>query len=46
MIKGSEKKLVTPIINPGMGLEVKKNVFIPVPYVPGLTEEFRRLLKY
>ena len=42
MIKETEKKPATAIINPGTGLEVKKNVFISVPYVPGLSEEFRR----
>ena len=43
MIKESEKKLATPIVNPDNGVEVKKNIFIPVPCVPGLSEEFERI---
>ena len=43
MIKESEMKPATPIINPGTGLEVKKNVFLYVVYVPGLSEEFERI---
>ena len=31
MLKETEKKPATPIINQDIGLEVKKNVFIPVP---------------
>ena len=33
MIQEPEKKLHTPIINPDTGLELKKNIFIPVLYV-------------
>ena len=44
MIKESEKKPVSPIVNPDTGLEVKKNIFISVSYVPRLSEEFRRIL--
>ena len=40
MIKETEKKPTTPILNPDTSLEVKKNVFISV--LPGLSEEFRR----
>ena len=43
MVKESEKKLVTPITNPENGLEVKEKVFISVPYIPGLSEEFRTI---
>ena len=43
MINESENKPATPIISQDTGLEVKKNVFISVPYVPGLREEFRRI---
>ena len=43
MIKESEKKLATPIINQDIGLEIKKNIFISVPFVPGLSEECRRI---
>ena len=46
MIKESEKKPATPIINPDIPLEVKKNVFISVPYVPGLSEQFRRIFPH
>ena len=44
MIKESEKKTATPTINPDTYLEVKKNVFRSVPYVPDLSEEFRRII--
>ena len=37
----SRKKPLTPIINPETGLEEKKNILISVPYVAGLSEEFR-----
>ena len=40
MIKEHKKKAATPIINPDTDLEVKKKVFMSVPYVPGLSEEF------
>ena len=55
MIKEPEKKPATAIRNPDTGLEVKKNIiskcmdlvytdiFISVPYVPGLSKEFRRI---
>ena len=35
----------TSILNPDTALEVKKNVFISVPYVPGLSEKFRRIFQ-
>ena len=41
--KESEKKPVAPPVNPDTGIEVKKNIFISVAYVPGLSEEFRRI---
>ena len=41
MVKEPEKNPVTAIINPDTGLEVKKNVFICVPYLSGLSEKFR-----
>ena len=41
MIREPEKKLPTPIISPNTGLDVKKNVFIPITYVPNLSEEVR-----
>ena len=40
------KKNPAHIINPDTGLEVKKNVFISVPYVPDLGEELRRISQY
>ena len=43
MIKESEKKPATAIINLDTGLEVKKKVFISVPHVSRLSEEFRRI---
>ena len=43
MITELEKKPATPVINPDTGLHVKKDIFISVPYVPGLCEEFRRI---
>ena len=46
MIEETEKKAATVIINLDTGLEhkkKKKNVFISVSYVPGLSEEFRRI---
>ena len=46
MIKDSEKKPETPIINTDTGLEVKNNVFISVPYVPGLSEEFKIIFQH
>ena len=46
MIKESENKLATPIINPDIGLEVKINVFISILYVPSLSEEFRRIFQH
>ena len=39
----AEKKPPSPFINPEISLEVKKNILISVPYVPGLSEEFRRM---
>ena len=42
IIKSWEKKPVSPIVNPNSDLEVNKNFFISVPYVPGFNEEFRR----
>ena len=38
IIKESEKKPESPITNSDTGLEVKKNVYISVPYVPGLVK--------
>ena len=46
MIKESENKPTTPIINPDTGLKGKQNVIISVPYVPGLSEEFRRMFQH
>ena len=46
MIKESEKKPATPITNPDTSLEVKKSAFISVPYVPGLSEDFRRVIQH
>ena len=46
MIRESEKKPATPILNTDTGLEVKKNIFISIPYVPGLNEEFWRIFQY
>ena len=34
-IKETEKNPATPIINPDGSLEVKKDVFISIPYLPG-----------
>ena len=42
MIKETEEKPATPIINPDTGLKVKKNVFISVPYASSLSEAFRK----
>ena len=42
MIKELVKKPTTHIINMDAGLEVNKNVFISVPYVPDLSAEFRK----
>ena len=39
MIKVTEKKPATHSTNPDIGLEVKNNVFISVPYIPGLGED-------
>ena len=39
------KETTDSIINPDTALEVEKNVFIPVPYVPGLSEEFRSIFQ-
>ena len=41
-----EKKVSTPIINPEIGLNIKTIVFISVPYVPCISEEFRRIFHY
>ena len=46
MIKESEEKQATPIINPDAGLDIKKNVFISVPFVPCLSEEFRSIFQH
>ena len=46
VIKESEKKPVNIIINPDTGLEDKKNVFISVPHVLGLSKEFRRIFQH
>ena len=35
-IMETEKKPATPIINPDISLKVRKNIFISIPYVPGL----------
>ena len=43
IIKYPGKKQTTPPQNHDTGLEVNKNIFISVPYVPGLCEEFRRI---
>ena len=45
MIKETEKKPATLIINPDTGLDIKKNIFISIPYVPGLSEEFGRIFQ-
>ena len=42
IIKIPEQKQTTP--DPDTGLEVNKNIFISVSYVPGLGEEFWRIL--
>ena len=42
-IKDLEKKSTTLTVNPDICLKVNKNIFIPVPYVPGLSENFRRI---
>ena len=36
----TRKGTSNPIINPETGLEIKKNILISVPYVPGIGEEF------
>ena len=46
MIKESEKKPATPLINPDTGFEVNKNVFISSPYVADHSDEFRRIFQY
>ena len=46
MLKEPEKEPSTPIINQDTSLEVEKNVFTSIPYVPGLTEEFRRIFQH
>ena len=46
MIKEPEKKPSTPIINLESGLEIKKSWLISVPYVPGLSEKFRRIFHF
>ena len=46
MTKESEKKPATPITNLDTGLEVKKNIFISVPYVPGLSKDFKRIFQH
>ena len=46
MIKEPEKKTSTPIKNPETGLEIKKSVFISVPYFPAFSEEFRKIFNY
>ena len=46
MIKETEKKAATPIINPDTGLEVKKNVSISFLYIPNLTENLVKSLTY
>ena len=43
MIKESEKKPSTLTTNVDTFLDIKKNIFISVPYVPGLSDEFRRI---
>ena len=46
MIKESENKLATATVNPDTDLEIMKNGFISVPYVPSLSEEFRRIFQH
>ena len=46
LIKEPEKKPSTPIINPETGLKISNRVLIYVPYVPCLSEEFRRIFHY
>ena len=43
IIKETEMKHSTTIINPVTGLEIKKRMFIPVPYIPSFGEEFKRI---
>ena len=43
ILKDLEKKPTTPIVNPDTGLEINKNIFMSVPYIPGLSVEFRRI---
>ena len=46
MIMELKKKPSTPIINPETGLEIKKGMFISTNYIPGLSEELRRIFLY
>ena len=46
MIKEPGKKPLTPIINPNNSLELKEIVYITIPYVPGLSEELRKIFKH
>ena len=43
MTEETEKKPGIPIMNPDIALKVNKNAFISVPYVPGLSEDFRTI---
>ena len=45
-IKSLERKPTTSTKNSDTGLEVNKNIFISVPYVPGLSEEFSHIPVY
>ena len=48
MIKqeGRNNSLTGGLIDPEMGNEVKKTVFISAPYFPGLSESFKQLFRY
>ena len=46
MMKELEKNPSTSIINPETGLDIKKIVFISLPYVSGFSEEFRSIFNY
>ena len=46
MITEPKKKTFTPILDSETCLEIKEIIFNSVPYVPGLSEEFRRIFHY
>ena len=45
MTKQQEKKHSTQIIHPESGIGNKKSAIMSVPYVPGFSEEFRRIFQ-